>query len=373
MMLPLVIANFSPGTFEQNQVLVVLLSYSAIFFSRPFGAVIFAHLADMHGRKKILVTTVTIMGFAMLLLAVCPPQKIVGIASIAFLLLFIFLQGIAAGGDTPVTMAYMYENMDKKRWAVNGFFNIFFIFKGIFLANILVILFIHYSTLGFLGKYSWRYLFLFSSFCSLLALKERLKLPEKKSPSVVFHKSSFFQSLKGVKNQLGLGLLIFAADGAVFNMFIGSFYPYTSADVNRAYEFIGSTTAILFSFFLYKFSYKLSPKKLLKLSLYLLLILTVAQYFIDPIKAMGPYRLFFVLPATLYVASIFYILPSLFKEQYRAFGVACLFVMVTFFFGMSIITLIKYLFKQNMHVLTSYMSILILSSIVGAYRYKEPQ
>ena len=84
-MLPLVIANFSPGTLAQNQVLVMLLSYSAAFFGRPFGALIFSHFSDCYGRKKILVTTVTIMGIAMFFLAICPPQKIVGIASVAFL------------------------------------------------------------------------------------------------------------------------------------------------------------------------------------------------------------------------------------------------------------------------------------------------
>jgi MHS family proline/betaine transporter-like MFS transporter len=371
-MLPLVIANFSPGSISQNQSLVFVLTYSAVFFSRPFGALIFPHLSDLYGRKKILVTTVAIMGLAMLFLALCPPKQIVGIASVAFLLLFSFLQGIAAGGDVPVSMAYMYENTDKKKWALNGFFNIFCVCKGIFLANILVTAFIHFSTLGFLGTYSWRYLFLISSFFSFISLKERLKLTEKPIEKIKLHKTSLWKSLKDIRKPLGLGILLFAADGAVFNMFIGNFYPYTPNDINRGYEFIGSSMAIVLSYFLYQFSHRLSPKKLMLISLYLLLVLSASQYFIDPSKVMGNYRLFFVIPATLYVASNFYILPSLFKPENRAFGIGCLFVVSTFCFGMTVITIIKYVLAQNLNLLTTYLSFLVVCSLIGTHLYKEP-
>ncbi|PJX22234.1 MFS transporter [Advenella sp. S44] len=80
------------------------------FLARPLGSVIFGHFGDRIGRKKMLITTLTMMGGSTFLIGLLPTYSSVGIWAPILLVLCRFVQGVAMGGEWggAVLMAVEY-------------------------------------------------------------------------------------------------------------------------------------------------------------------------------------------------------------------------------------------------------------------------
>jgi metabolite-proton symporter len=74
-------------------------TFSAAFLSRPLGAVIFGHLGDRLGRKKILVATLLVMALSTVLVGVVPSTAAIGVTAPLILIALRLLQGVAVGGE----------------------------------------------------------------------------------------------------------------------------------------------------------------------------------------------------------------------------------------------------------------------------------
>lgn len=79
--------------------LAAFASFAVGFVARPFGAVIFGHLGDRIGRRKTLIVTVVMIGFATALIGFLPDFAAIGVAAPLLLTLLRLLQGIAVGGE----------------------------------------------------------------------------------------------------------------------------------------------------------------------------------------------------------------------------------------------------------------------------------
>lgn len=99
--------------FPLESAYAAMLSTLAIFASgylfRPIGGIIFGHLGDRHGRRTGLLVTITIMGFAMLAMAVMPTYHMIGITAPILFCFFRILQGVALGGDLPGAITFVNE------------------------------------------------------------------------------------------------------------------------------------------------------------------------------------------------------------------------------------------------------------------------
>lgn len=80
------------------------------FLARPLGSVIFGHFGDRVGRKKMLITTLTMMGASTFLIGLLPTYSDIGIWAPVLLVLCRFVQGVAMGGEWggAVLMAVEY-------------------------------------------------------------------------------------------------------------------------------------------------------------------------------------------------------------------------------------------------------------------------
>lgn len=79
--------QFFPG---DNQLLSVIESYVVFvlgYIARPIGGVIFSHVGDEHGRKKVLIITIILMGLSSLGIGVLPTYSQIGIAAPILLLI----------------------------------------------------------------------------------------------------------------------------------------------------------------------------------------------------------------------------------------------------------------------------------------------
>lgn len=90
------------------------------FVARPLGSLLFGHFGDRLGRKKTLVTCLSLMGVATVLVGLLPTGEQIGVMAPILLIVLRFLQGLAAGGEFAGAALFVAESApaDKRgRWA----------------------------------------------------------------------------------------------------------------------------------------------------------------------------------------------------------------------------------------------------------------
>lgn len=79
--------------------LLAYASFALSFFIRPFGGVVFSHIGDRIGRKKTLVLTLSLMGFATFAMGLLPTYQAIGVAAPILLITLRLIQGLGIGGE----------------------------------------------------------------------------------------------------------------------------------------------------------------------------------------------------------------------------------------------------------------------------------
>lgn len=87
-----------------------LLTFSAGFAVRPFGALVFGRLGDRSGRKRTFLVTIVIMGASTVLVGALPSYASIGIAAPILLVGLRLLQGLALGGEYGGAAIYVAEH-----------------------------------------------------------------------------------------------------------------------------------------------------------------------------------------------------------------------------------------------------------------------
>ena len=105
------------SAFDANtQFIFALLTFSAGFLVRPFGALVFGRLGDLVGRKYTFLVTITIMGLSTFLVGLTPSYKTLqdsigmGWLAPAILIGLRLLQGLALGGEYGGAATYVAEH-----------------------------------------------------------------------------------------------------------------------------------------------------------------------------------------------------------------------------------------------------------------------
>ncbi|HEV2104257.1 MAG TPA: MFS transporter, partial [Candidatus Eisenbacteria bacterium] len=101
--------TFYPPGNPSVALLATLATFGAGFLTRPVGAIVIGRMGDSLGRKPAMVFSFTLMGAAIVGLALTPPYTRIGAAAPVVVLLFRFVQGFALGGEVGPTTAYMAE------------------------------------------------------------------------------------------------------------------------------------------------------------------------------------------------------------------------------------------------------------------------
>jgi MFS family permease len=101
--------TFYPGGTPSAGLLATLATFGAGFLTRPIGAIVIGGLGDRIGRKPAMLFSFTLMGVAIVGLALTPSYAKIGPVAPALVVLFRLVQGFALGGEVGPTTAYMAE------------------------------------------------------------------------------------------------------------------------------------------------------------------------------------------------------------------------------------------------------------------------
>lgn len=110
---------FGDVFFPESTPVMALLSsfaaYSVGFIARPIGALLFGWLGDRHGRKIVLIITITLMGISTTLIGLIPSYAQIGIWAPACLVILRFSQGLGAGAELSGGTVMLSEYAPVKR------------------------------------------------------------------------------------------------------------------------------------------------------------------------------------------------------------------------------------------------------------------
>jgi hypothetical protein len=100
--------TFYPNGSPSAGLLATLATFGAGFLTRPIGAIVIGRMGDRIGRKPAMVMSFTLMGVAIIGLALTPSYARIG-GRAGARALFRLLQGFALGGEVGPTTAFMAE------------------------------------------------------------------------------------------------------------------------------------------------------------------------------------------------------------------------------------------------------------------------
>jgi len=89
--------------------LTTLGSFAIAYLMRPLGAVVFGHVGDRAGRRRMMLASVAVMTAAMFATALLPTYSDVGIAAGMMLFLLRCVMGFSVGGEYTGVVAYLLE------------------------------------------------------------------------------------------------------------------------------------------------------------------------------------------------------------------------------------------------------------------------
>ena len=169
---------FFPEGDEVTGTLLAFGTYALGFVARPLGGVVFGHFGDRVGRKKMLVTSLLMMGVATFAIGLLPTYATIGIGAPILLLVCRLVQGFAVGGEWggAVLMAAEHGSDDKR-----GFWSSW-PQAGVALGNLLAtgVLFVlaAFQSEAAFESWGWRIPFLLSAVLVLIGLWVRLSIEE---------------------------------------------------------------------------------------------------------------------------------------------------------------------------------------------------
>ena len=101
-------AALFPGSAD-TKLLLSLATFGVGFVTRPLGGWLIGRYADRRGRRPAMLLSFTLMGVAIVGLALTPPFAAVGMAAPVLAVTFRMLQGFALGGEVGPSTAWLIE------------------------------------------------------------------------------------------------------------------------------------------------------------------------------------------------------------------------------------------------------------------------
>ncbi len=166
---------------EQDATAGLILTYGVSFIgflTRPIGAMIIGPMGDRIGRKPAMLLSFSLMGLAIVGLALTPSYGQIGVAAPILVLLFRAVQGFALGGEVGPTTAYLIEAASPER---RGFYTALqYVTQdcGVLLAGLMGTVLASLLSESQLVDWGWRVAMMFGALIVPFGLWVRRGLPE---------------------------------------------------------------------------------------------------------------------------------------------------------------------------------------------------
>ncbi len=261
---------FAHQFFPSDQAIISVIESYVVFIlgyiARPIGGMIFSHIGDEHGRKKVLVFTIILMGISSLGIGLLPTYNQIGVIAPILLLIFRLIQGLALGGELPSTFVYISESMHNKRGIGFGL-TMSGVNSGLLLGMVINQLLNLFLTPTELNNYGWRLPFILGGVVCIVSYKIRESLHETELFKKIQHKSRFplIDLFKNHLPQLIIGIAytaILAGSVMVFIIFMPTYFHTILKIDNKSISYVlalGMLTNVIVIYVIGRFTDYIKP------------------------------------------------------------------------------------------------------------------
>lgn len=197
---------FFPSEDPAIAIIASLATYGVGYVARPLGAFVLGHFGDRHGRKKLLVFAMLLMGITTFLVGCLPSYSQVGLLAPAMLVVLRLIQGFAVSGELGGATTMIAEHADKNKRGLLMSFALQGTQFGSILAQASFIPLSHFLSHEDLIAWGWRVPFFLSAVVVIVALVIRAKLDE----------TPVFTDKTAVKGRMPIVELFRTSGGALF-------------------------------------------------------------------------------------------------------------------------------------------------------------
>ena len=183
---PFIAAAMFNNSNPVSALLATLAVFAVGFLMRPLGGIVFGRVADIRGRKYVLITTMLMMAAASLLIGLLPTYDSLGVFASVLLLLCRMIQGFAHGGESATAYSYVAEIAPPHRRGMWGSLVFVAIMGGTVIAYGVGGTITEVLSESAVGEWGWRVPFLLGAVFALFVLYLRSGMEE----SDVFDKAA---------------------------------------------------------------------------------------------------------------------------------------------------------------------------------------
>ncbi|MBT2564926.1 MFS transporter [Arthrobacter sp. ISL-85] len=169
---------FFPAENPTVGIIASLATYAVGYVSRPVGAVVLGAYGDRHGRKKVLVFAMLLMGFATFAVGLLPTYGQVGLLAPALLVILRLIQGFAVAGELGGASAMIVEHSPDARRGFFASFSLQGTQVGSILATAVLLPLAALLPADQFGSWGWRIPFLLSAVVILAGYLIRRRVQE---------------------------------------------------------------------------------------------------------------------------------------------------------------------------------------------------
>jgi MFS family permease len=155
---------FFPQSDPAVGIIASLATYGVGYVARPIGAVVLGHWGDTHGRKKVLIACLFLMGAATFAVGLLPTYEQIGLLAPALLVALRLIQGFAVAGEISGASSMILEHAPFGRRGFFASFTLQGVQAGQILAAAVFLPLAAYLPPEAFTSWGWRVPFLLSAF-----------------------------------------------------------------------------------------------------------------------------------------------------------------------------------------------------------------
>ena len=168
---------FFPAYGPLTGTLLAYATFAIGFFVRPIGGIVFGRLGDHIGRKRVLITTLLLMGLSTTLMGILPTYVQVGIWAPLLLMFLRIIQGLGSGAEYAGAVLMAIEYAPKEKRGLYGSVPYMGVSAGLLL-SLAAFSLASMLSVGRFEAWGWRLPFLASSLVVVFGIWLRVSLKE---------------------------------------------------------------------------------------------------------------------------------------------------------------------------------------------------
>ena len=248
--------QFFPNTSQVAGTLAAFSTFAVGFLARPVGAALMGHLGDRIGRKRMLITSLLLMGGGTAAIGLLPTYEVIGVAAPALLVALRLLQGVGVGGEWGGAVLMALEHAPPNRRTLYASFPQMGLPLGVILASLSFLPLRLSLDPDSFASWGWRIPFLVSALLVIFGLVLRTRLDE--SPEFVkareardLARAPLGAVVRRMPGTLGLAAGVSIAGSAFGNIFLVFSLSYAtsrgfaSPSAMLAYTIVAATVWVL--------------------------------------------------------------------------------------------------------------------------------